>query len=461
MCMIRIPNRLKTLLLPCLLLLAVTLPHLDQGDFRRDTGRYAAVGLYMWTDGPLLTPYLDPQTPYFNKPPLALWIHGAFLKVFGVHVAVARVPSVLAALGVLCLSVLTARRIGSRAEALVSGCVLALTYEFFRRTREISLDFWQLLFLMLAAYLVVTGAKSARRGPVVTAGIPLGLALLCKPLVALGVIPVLALWLALLGRARWIVLLLVAALPLALLVAAPWHVYMWSVFGDAFVSQYLFHEVVERTRGHLQTGPVYYYAAVIATNYWPWLAGVVFEAWRRWRGGTVRRRSRDLVVLGGVWCGLVLGLLSLFPDKKINYGLPLYPMLSWVAAAGLCRLPWPTLGRWYRRGFAGLAPTAVAALVLLSVAPVRFQAPADKDWQALFKWMDRESVGANQLCQRDLEPNEICYFYLKRGWWPARFEPAAQGERLVLTRRVVGQDERGLAFRAGTLAVVRASMNTP
>src|SRR5664280_3878878 len=139
-------TRIQLIGLPCLLLLCCTLPHLDQGDFRRDTGRYAAVGLYMWTDGHVGVPYLNPDTPYFNKPPLATIIHGLFLKIFHVHVAVARFPSVLAALGVVIMSVLTVSLIASRVEALVSGLVLATTYEFFRRTRAISLAFWQLFF---------------------------------------------------------------------------------------------------------------------------------------------------------------------------------------------------------------------------------------------------------------------------------------------------------------------------
>jgi hypothetical protein len=33
------------------LLLSMTLPHLEQGDFRRDTGRYAAVGRYVTIEG--------------------------------------------------------------------------------------------------------------------------------------------------------------------------------------------------------------------------------------------------------------------------------------------------------------------------------------------------------------------------------------------------------------------------
>ena len=41
-------RRLKLYLIPVLILLAFTLPHLDQGEFRRDTVRYAAIGHYMW-----------------------------------------------------------------------------------------------------------------------------------------------------------------------------------------------------------------------------------------------------------------------------------------------------------------------------------------------------------------------------------------------------------------------------
>ena len=51
----------------CLLLLAVTLPRLWEGDFRRDSGRYAAVGMYMWQEGNLLAPQIGPGIPYFNK----------------------------------------------------------------------------------------------------------------------------------------------------------------------------------------------------------------------------------------------------------------------------------------------------------------------------------------------------------------------------------------------------------
>src|ERR1700704_1271103 len=137
-------RELRPYLIPILLLLAFTLPHLEQGEFRRDTVRYAAVGLNMWRSDSLLVPYLNSEKPYFNKPPMAFWIHGLALKIFGPRLAAARAPSILAAIGVVIFSMLSVRNLATRREAVVSGIVLASTYEFFRRTREISLDFWQL-----------------------------------------------------------------------------------------------------------------------------------------------------------------------------------------------------------------------------------------------------------------------------------------------------------------------------
>ena len=206
-------RKLKLYLLPLLILLAVTLPHLNQGEFRRDTVVYAAVGRYMWDGGSLIVPHLGPEKLYLHKPPLPLWIHGAFLKIFGANLIAARLPSILAAAGVIGFNILAVRNLATRREAITSGIVLALTYEFFRRTREISLDLWQLLFIMAAVWLVTAAIRNARTVPVVLGGIPIGLALMCKPLVALCILPIFAIWLAIARRAHLIHWLVIGALP--------------------------------------------------------------------------------------------------------------------------------------------------------------------------------------------------------------------------------------------------------
>ena len=137
-------------LLPCVLLLSVTLPKLNQGDFRGDAGWYSAIGLQAWRTGSLWTLYGEPGQPYFNKPPLAFWIHGLALHTLGPELWVARLPSILAATVCVLFTVAIVRHLAGRRAALLSGCVLALSLEFFRRTREISLDMWQAVFLLMA-----------------------------------------------------------------------------------------------------------------------------------------------------------------------------------------------------------------------------------------------------------------------------------------------------------------------
>jgi 4-amino-4-deoxy-L-arabinose transferase-like glycosyltransferase len=405
-------------LLPFLLLICLTVPHLDQGDYVRDTGRYAAVGHFMWEGRFPWVPYLNPETPYFNKPPVALMIHGAFLQLLGVHVAVARLPSILAALGVVGLTMLTVREFGSRAEALASGLVLASTYEFFRRTREISLDFWQLFFLMAAVYLAVSALRPSHPGRLVLAGIPIGLALLCKPLVGLIAIPIFAIWIALARRPRLLPWLFLGTLPLAVMVALPWHVHMYSLFGREFTAQYFGREIVERALGLQRNQPGYYYLVENARTYWPWALGLGFAlVHRSRRGNSHRSPPRDLVLYALAWLGLVLLALSLFPDKKPNYALPLYPVLAWLVAYGLCRLPWPRLREWYEGGLRGLAPALVAILVLASVAPIPFQPPPDRNWQRLFAWLQENRVEPSRIAYDGVLSNDVCYFYLKTGRW--------------------------------------------
>jgi len=483
-------RRFKLYLLPCLLLLCLTVPHLDQGDFRRDTGRYAAVGHYMWSGGHLGVPYLNPETPYFNKPPLALLIHGLFLKTFGVSLAVARIPSILAALGVLILSMTAVRQIGSRAEAVASGFVLASTMEFFRRSREISLDFWQLFFMMAAVVLILRALRvsnesslaMAKRGEGCTtrpeqakacttnmwllaaAGVPLGLALLCKPLVALLVIPIAARWCLWAKQKRLILWLFLATFPVAFLVALPWHWHMYSVFGDRFLDQYFGKEVVDRARGLLLRQPIYYYVVENLRTYWPWLPVLAFAAFHRFKQQEhPRPPRRDLVVFGLWWVFVMFMLLSIFPDKKPNYALPLFPMLSWVVAAGLCRFPFRKLRSWYKLQLPWLAPSTAALFIALTIAPIQFQKGADKNWTTLLHWMSQNASAEGAIFEAGLDYNDVCYFYLKTGKWLRHWRDEELAANVALKPILLthstyapGPDFQP-AFSAGTYVIFAAS----
>jgi 4-amino-4-deoxy-L-arabinose transferase-like glycosyltransferase len=446
-------------ILPATILLAITLPHLDQGDFRTDTGRYAAVGLQAWRDPSLFwTPHLQPDVPYFNKPPLVLWIHGLVLHLCGVSLIAARLPSILAALGCVLGTVAIVKRLMGRATALATGIVLALTYEFFRRTREISLDMWQLC-LMLATLWIVLESWRRRTLGVWVAGIPLGLALLCKPLMAFLVVPFLILVMGRTGRRRHLAGLVIVAL----LVAAPWHISMWHLHGAGFTSSYFGHEVVNRAMGHINRAPFWYYFAEIGRTYWPWMIPALAGAWLLVRGRCSQRGKTGLTLVGA-WLALWFLALTLFPDKRPRYELPLYPALAVFAGAALARLPLKGLRRWHR----GRAPLVMAGLVaaagiLAAVLPLRVQAPPDPHLNALMEWV--RSAGSEPIYSAALSTNDEGLFFLKTGHWPRSIPrddgptdaALPEGVRLVYSAEIPrrpGANE-DTVFTSGPITVTR------
>lgn len=448
----------KIFLLPVLLLIVLTFPHLDQGDFRRDTVRYAAIGEYMYHGGSWLVPHLNPERAFFNKPPMALWIHGLFLRIFGTHLAVARLPSILAAVGVLVFSMLAVGNLGTPNHALLSGIVLASTYEFFRRTREISLDLWQLFFMMVAVWLITRAIRNGARWSVVLCGLPLGLALLCKPLVGLMCLPLFAIWLAMSGRTRLIAWLAVGALPLTLLVAAPWHLYMYEMFGQRFIGQYFVSEVIDRAQRSDQQSPIYYYLAENVWTYWPWMIGLALAAYFAMKK---RLPRTHFLVFAAVWVLVWFVALSLFPDRKPNYALPLYPMLAWMAGWGLSQWPRFEASAWCEKNFRGLTGGLVFAFLVVSLAPIQFQRPPEKNWLALVGWIKTNRIEATDLAYTKIDLNDVCYIYLKTGGWmksAALAQSQNSGGTIRLVTKLLGEDKPGaqdrILFHSGPVYVL-------
>ncbi len=417
-------------LFPLAALFAVTLPHLAQGDWRGDTGWYAAIGWSAWDSGKLWTLYAGDGLFYFNKPPLALWIHGLFLHLVtlidpwgartfqSLILAAARIPTILAAGIVVLGTVGVARQFVDRSRAMAAGLVLALSLEFFRRCREISLDMWQLAFLACALWLVAIAVRRGRGTMILASGLPIGLALLCKPLMGMLAIPLVFAWLLIIGRARLTPCLLGAAL-VALAVAAPWHVSMWKLHGTEFTSQYFGAEVAKRAAGESVGGqrgqPPTFYLTQILAGYWPWLIGVVFGLYELRR--TPRRSRRfALASLGLVWFVGWFVLLTIFPDRRDRYAVALYPGLALIAGPWLmsfAQVRFPAVVSGLRRF--GL-PGVVAFGVIFAVLPVRVQRPPDPQWVQFQKWC--QDVCCTPIFDGAFAGAPAARVYLLTGRWP-------------------------------------------
>lgn len=461
--------RARVYVIPVLVLLAITLPHLGQGDFRTDTGWYSAIGLSSvrhWFEasglGDALTLQAEPGKPFFNKPPLALWIHGVFLQVFGVSLIAARLPTILAACGCVALTVGIVRTRGTRTQAMLAGLALALTLEFFRRTKEVSLDMWQILF-MLGAVRAVVARGGAASGAV--SGACIGLALLCKPLVALLGSVVLIAWLVRERRAsvRWVAVHVAVALAIAL----PWYLVMVAEHGGAFLRKHFVGEIAVRAAGAMApTGgggePVWFYLEDIGGTYWPWLIPAVLAIVAYARGELTARAGR-LVVLGVVWFAAWLVLLSVFPDRRPRYALVLWPAGAWLAGIWLGSAS----ARWARpavRAFTAWgAVAAVVGGVVFALAPVKVQSPPDRQWGALFEWLEEE--GRPEVWQGGFRGPSQSRVYLRFGAWPRQtlardgtiVTPPPVGAVLLYHRRdglIPGEGEE-VIFHEGDLTATR------
>lgn len=434
-------ERFRALWVPALLLLCVTLPHLGQGDWQRtDTGWYSAIAVQAWRTGELWTLHAQPGHPYFNKPPLVFWIHGLVMHVLGAGAWQARLPSVAAAMACVLLTVSLARRFAGWHASMAAGIVLALSLEFFRRTREISLDLWQLAFMLGAARIAVEGTVRGGVRWFAAAGVPVGLALWCKPIMGL-VVPVMmgawTLWnrAADRGAARSAARGIggvVAMTLVALAVAAPWHVSMVLTHGREFTDQYFGREIASRASGERSFSgggdkPAWFYVAQIARAYWPWMLAFVPACVAAARGSL--RADARLVRWAVVWGVGWLVLLTLFPDRRDRYAVVLYPAMAVLCGLWLTRRASPrpdapiaqSPGADASVSITGVIrrhwPLAAAAgAAVFAVLPVRVHRPIDPQWPALFAWL-REH-GSPDLWEGSFSGPHGSRLYLEFGRWP-------------------------------------------
>ena len=333
-----------------LLATALLAGRLAEGDLIGDPVIYAAVAKSMLVRGEWGTQYLAGQ-PFFDKPPLVVWLAALSFKLFGVSTWSARLPGV--ALGIAACLILW--RLGAflfdERVGLAGGAILALTPGFVRFGSTLLLD--TALALGALAGLLATARAFARGGNGLWwAGVWFGVAFLGKGGLALGAPAVLAvLWVATPAARRppWRT---VAAAALAFLVVVlPWYLHETRLWGWRFVHGSV-NDVSNKMGGY--PGAAVYLRALVTTL--PWLPVAALGAWRSWRGA---ERGDGLRLLT-VWTLVAYGFLFAAAKHSPRYLMLLHPALGlWAALALRPLLPAPrALGLWIAAG-AGLAWTVM------------------------------------------------------------------------------------------------------
>jgi 4-amino-4-deoxy-L-arabinose transferase-like glycosyltransferase len=296
--------------------------------------------------------------PRLNKPVLSYWIVAAFYHVFGVSVAVQRVPIAVAALILILTASCLARAAstnGSTAQrqpsengpgrateaALWAGLGLAVTPRLLMFARRIFIDVYISMFfgLTLLFFVLAERVPERRRTYLVLMYVAAGLGMLTKGPVAI-VLPALAFGLYLLvhGELRRLGSMMLPAGALILLaIVAPWYVALYLRHGWAPVTEFIFGENVARYTAGVgvdsERGPLFYLPVLISDSF-PWsmfLGAAAITWWRARRTGAMREPAQRIRTLLGIWIVVFVAFFSASAAKQDLYIFPIAPAVAALA----------------------------------------------------------------------------------------------------------------------------------
>lgn len=311
-----------------------------------DEPRFVLIAQQMLTSGDWWFPQRG-QEMYAEKPPLYFWLLAAAKGLIGDWRWSFLLPSLLAALATLYLTLDIGRRLHDVRVGLFAAGAVLISVQFVYQAKRAQIDPTLMAFTTLSLWALLRWLLlDPQQRWLWLGGIAAGLGVVAK---GVGFLPLLLLPLAAFltragytlppRRGAWQVL------PAAFVPILAWLLPMSALAlfdGDAAHRQYL-HELLFRqtiTRyadawHHVQ--PWWYFVEVIATAWlpfsllWPWLLAPWRAAWR----------ARDArVVLPLVWALLVVLFFSLSRGKRDMYILPALPAFALAAAPylpDLCR----------------------------------------------------------------------------------------------------------------------------
>ena len=305
-----------------------------------DEGRYAEIGREMLVSGHYLVPRLN-YILYFEKPPFFYWLTALSLKLFGLNEWAVRLWPILFSIAGCLITYITAHIYYGRKTGLLAAGILGTSLLYFAIGHLATIDMTVSLLITatLVAFLlgVQTPIGLKRRGYFYLAAVCAAFAVLTKGLIGF-VFPIMiiGLWVLLLNKWKelktWY---LPTTILIALLIAAPWHIYMQIKY-PAFFKFYFITQQFSRyaTISAQRYEPFYYYTVTFLLGFFPWSVFIIqsiHHAWPRWK----HRHQRPMEIFFLIWFFSILLFFSFSQSQLIPYIIPIFPPAAILTACYL------------------------------------------------------------------------------------------------------------------------------
>ena len=311
----------------------------------------------MFVDGHWLVPTMNGEYR-LEKPPLPTWVAACVELVFGDNLAMQRaMAGVMGLLLTLFLYLFALRLTGRRDTSLVAALMLMTCYTIILQGRTVTWDIYCHAFMMGAVWLLCPRLEPSRgegsdspaptaasansslpseRGGGETrwlwASLLMGLSFMSKgPVAFLAVLLPALIALNLFRetrlRLRWTTLLGMVAVVAVL--SGWWYLYVYLQAPEAMSA--IAHKESTSWVNHNVRPWWYYWRFFLETGVWaPLLLYVMYRTVRSWRSESLPTR------LAFVWMAAGVVLLSLFPEKKMRYLMPLMMPCCLLMADWVC-----------------------------------------------------------------------------------------------------------------------------
>jgi 4-amino-4-deoxy-L-arabinose transferase-like glycosyltransferase len=290
-----------------------------------DEPRYAEVAREMVVNGDWILMHYNGNV-YPDKPPLFFWLAGLLSYLWqGFTSFSVRLPAAFFGLLAVILTHLIGRIFFGSSVGLISGLILATSFEFAFRSTRANIDSTLTFFTTASMLCFVHWYRS--RGPSIY-GLYLGMALATLAKGPVGfLLPLLVCLAFLLVQKDWKAIKGMKLLPGILLMLAlvlSWYVPAVLKGGSSYLQETIFkHSIARYSQGWAKVRPIDYYLYTFPMSFLPWaifLPGAFIYGRLR---ETLEKRKEYLFLF--IWFAVIFLFFSMSKGKRALYLLPLFP----------------------------------------------------------------------------------------------------------------------------------------
>lgn len=338
----------------------------DYSFWDSDEPLYTEIAREMIITGDWLTPHWN-YRPWFCHPPLYMWLTAGISFLTGWNEFTGRFFAAVFAVGIVVVTYFLGKSLFSQRAGLLAGFVCATSFQMLIHSHIATLDTIFVFFMSLALLFFYLGFS--RGGGAYFFGFWMASALATLAKGPLGLcLPLGVGFLFLLFQhkpQRIFELRFQYGLPLFLLIAAPWYAAECYLYGRNFYKNVFVFFIFKRIFTPIlqQSGPWYYYFAVLIPGFFPWTIFLPQALERVFRERTC---TAQLFLI--MWLVPAFLFFSLAATKLPNYILILYPGLSVAVGTYWDRY----LAKDHSIGSGGIRPSLVALFFLTLLVSIAF-----------------------------------------------------------------------------------------